>query len=389
MSRGVWNTLDRLACGQVPAAVLAEWRRLTDSDFHLLSGFLRVTQRVAGDYPCLGDPDCGCRHELAQCDDTRWVARCQCGVGGCAPAWLAPSDLIIHELDAAGFGGAVARALGFGPPDSAAVLYAAPKMWPVGTYAATRSAVYLGIFPSEAELFANVEGLMASRPEPFILLTPTTGLRSAAVDSFLARAHCGLVPLASCLAGDGRGILRVTSPIEPVLKRFAGEVAQARNMGPLLEGIHREIAALRDDPRGLPAPQPAIDQGEAQRIFAVLTKLRTETGVRKAPLHTVFEYMVMQGISGEETARKCKCAPSLISARVKTLKERFGMSVGQLHNYASAINEMKTAVKGDRRRGRKSGQAEDFERLELGAAENDEQEGDGDGAGGEKEEDAP
>jgi len=224
--------------------VLAEWRALADGELPMLDGFLHVTQRLAGDYPCLSERDCGCRHELDQCDDARWVARCQCGVGDCAPAWLTPSDLIIHELDAPGFGGAVARVLGFGPAENAAVLYAAPKMWHVGTYAATRSPVYLGIFPSEAELFANVEGLVSSRPEPFILLSPTASLRSAAVDSFLARVHCGFVPLSPCVGAGEGGKLRMVCPIEPVLKRFVAGLAQGDGLVKTVERIDRNMEAV-------------------------------------------------------------------------------------------------------------------------------------------------
>ena len=268
MSPGIWSTLDRLASGQRPAAVLAEWKCLANGEFAMLEGFLRATQRLAGDYPCLSEPDCGCRHELDPCDDTRWVARCQCGLGDCPPAWLTPSDLIIHELDAVGFGGKVARTLGFGPPESGAVLYAAPKVWQVGTYAATRSPVYLGIFPSEAELFANIEGLVSSRPEPFILLVPTAGLRSAAVDAYLGRVHCGFVPLAPCVQGDGRGGFQVGSPIEPVLKRFVADLAQARNMAPVLEGIFREVAAVRDDRRNLSAGNARLKQMHGEGMFA-------------------------------------------------------------------------------------------------------------------------
>ena len=85
------------------------------------------------------------------------------------------------------------------------------------------------------------------------------GQKTKVQGSFLARVHCGFVALAACLTGDGRGSLRVTSPIEPVLKRFAGDLAQARNMGPVLEGIHREIAALRDEAiKPTAAAQPPI-----------------------------------------------------------------------------------------------------------------------------------
>jgi hypothetical protein len=360
MSRGVWNTLDGLAGGQVPAAVLAEWRRLADGDFALLGGFLRITQRLAGDYPCRAEPDCGCRHELVQCDDTRWVARCQCGEGGCRPAWLAPNDLIIHELDAVRFGGAVAQALGFAPPENAALLYAAPKMWQVGTCAATRLAVYLGIFSSEAELFDNVEGLVASRPQPFFLLMPTAGLRSAAVDSYLGRVHCGVVALAPCLAGDGRGSWRVTSPIEPVLKRFARDLAQARDMGPVLEGIHREIAALRDEAiKPAAAAQPPISQGEAQRIFAVLQRLRSKRAGMMAPLYDVFVATVLEGRSQRAAAKSCDCSPALLSKRVGELEKEFELPLNQLQNYAKPLLEMETSVKGQRYARKKRGAPQD------------------------------
>ena len=145
---------------------------------------------------------------------------------------------------------------------------------------------------------------------------------------------------------------------------------------------HREVMdALREIRDALAAvrrsagQEEPINRKEAQRIFAVLAKLRTEAGARKAPLHTVFEYLVLQGLSGERTARKCRCAPSLISARVKTLQERFGLSVRQLQNYASALVEMETTVKGDRRHRRASGPPDDFDRPGGPQDDADRQEG--------------
>ena len=349
MSRGIWNTLDRLAGGPAPAAVRHEWQRLADGDFPWLGGFLRVTPRRAGDFPCLADADCGCRHELVQCDDTRWVARCQCETGGCPPAWLAPGDLVIHELDAAGFGRAAARALGFGPPDHPALLYAAPKLWHVGTFAPTSSAVYLGIFPSEPELFHNVAGLVAARPEPFLLLMPTAALRSAAVDSFLARLHCGVVALAPCLAADGRGSLRMTSPIEPVLKRFAEEMARGVDIVPILEGIHREFAALRDHAsKPAAAPQPPMSENEAQRIFVILQRLRSKRARMLAPPYDVFVATVIEGLSQRAAAKRCGCSPALLNNRVGELEKEFGLSLKELQNYAKPLLDLETSVKGQR-----------------------------------------
>ena len=145
---------------------------------------------------------------------------------------------------------------------------------------------------------------------------------------------------------------------------------------------HREVMeALKEIRDALEAvrrsagQEEPIKRSEAQRIFAVLAKLRTESGARKAPLHTVFEYLVLQGLSGEQTARKCRCAASLVSARAKTLQERFGLSVRQLQNYASALAEMETTVKGDRRHRRASGPPDDFDRPEGSQGDGDRQEG--------------
>ena len=154
------------------------------------------------------------------------------------------------------------------------------------------------------------------------------------------------------------------------------------------EELKAELWKVAEAIKHTASAQPPINQSEAQRIFAVLTKLRTETGVRKAPLHTVFEFMVMQGLSGEETARRCKCAPSLISARVRTLKERFGIPVSQLHRYASALNELETSVRGDKRRRKRSGLPDNFEGATLEEDGGDEPERGGDAGDPEEEDDA-
>jgi hypothetical protein len=151
----------------------------------------------------------------------------------------------------------------------------------------------------------------------------------------------------------------------------ADSATEHREVMEALKEIRDALEAVR---RSAGKEEP-INRSEAQRIFAVLAKLRTESGARKAPLHTVFEYLVLQGLSGEQTARKCRCAASLISARAKTLQERFGLSLRQLQNYASALAEMETTVKGDRRHRRASGPPDDFDRPGGPQGNADRQEG--------------
>jgi hypothetical protein len=92
----------------------------------------------------------------------------------------------------------------------------------------------------------------------------------------------------------------------------------------------------------------AVRETEAQRVFRVLTLLRTEPRKRKAPLHTVFEFAVLQGLAGKDVAKACGCAPSLVSRRMTTMEKRFGMSVKRLRNYVADIREIETTVKGER-----------------------------------------
>jgi hypothetical protein len=240
VSRGIWNTLELLADGHQSAAVLAEWRQLTGADFASLKSFLRPTQRLAENYPCLGDPDCGCRHEI---DTTELFSLCQCGIGGCEPVKLAPADLIIHELDAVRFGDMVARSLGFGGTENGHAAYAASKIWPAGTCTATRSPVLLAICPNESQLLDNLQVYASARTEPFILLAPTASLRSEAVNALLQRQRCAFIPLGQHLAADGKKF-RVTNSIRPILDRFAARLAEGSGLARTVEKIGRDIEAV-------------------------------------------------------------------------------------------------------------------------------------------------
>lgn len=92
----------------------------------------------------------------------------------------------------------------------------------------------------------------------------------------------------------------------------------------------------------------ALRETEAHRVFKLLGVLRTEPKLRKAPLHTVFDFLILGGLTGQQAAQRCNCAPSLITARIKTLEDRFKMTMERLRNYATDLREFDGAVKGDR-----------------------------------------
>lgn len=113
-----------------------------------------------------------------------------------------------------------------------------------------------------------------------------------------------------------------------------------------------------------------VNEEVAKQVFRLLMKMKSKAKQTKAPLHTVFELMVLKGKTGKETAAHCKCAPSLITARRKTIERKFGKSIETLRAYGSALIELERAVKGFRSRKKKEGAAPAVD-SDGGAAEDD------------------
>jgi hypothetical protein len=141
-----------------------------------------------------------------------------------------------------------------------------------------------------------------------------------------------------------------TSNIQPRTLNV-GERGKAE--GPARE--HREVMeALREIRDGLEAvrrsagQEEPINRSEAQRIFAVLQRLRSKRAGMMAPLYDVFVATVLEGRSQRAAAKSCDCSPALLSKRVGELEEEFELPLQQLQNYAKPLLEMETSVKGQR-----------------------------------------
>lgn len=263
---GLWRTLDRFA---VPATVMAEWRMVLDGDFADAEPFLRVTQELAEGYPCTHPSRCGCQHEVVVHAPDRIVAACRCEERECPSIPLEPTDLLIHGLNFKKLCGALARAFRFDPASASAEPFpAAPRAWPAGVFARTHSPVYFCAGPTNETLLLNIEGLITAQREPFILLVPTELHGSAAAQSLLQRQRCAFIPLARFLSFTGKGQFKAADSIQPVLDRFAAGLADAQTIKPVLENIHREIAAVRDDRRNLAAAKARLQQMHGEGLFA-------------------------------------------------------------------------------------------------------------------------
>ena len=243
MGCGIWKAIEVLADGHRPAAVLAEWQNLTGADYGTAGMFLRPTSRLADDYPCPKQPGCGLRRELVPMDGEKWMARCEREIGTCRGTMLAKQDVCIYELDAERFGGAVGNALGFEAAGRMDSVSTSPKIWPAGTHTETRSPVFLALCPNDGQLLLNLEGLISSCGEPFILLTPTSRVRSEAVGSLLQRERCALIPLAAYLAPDGARF-QTTAPVMPVLERFKAGLSIGKGLVRTVENINRNLEAV-------------------------------------------------------------------------------------------------------------------------------------------------
>jgi hypothetical protein len=125
------------------------------------------------------------------------------------------------------------------------------------------------------------------------------------------------------------------------------------------EELKAELWKVAEAMKHSAAAQPPIDQGEAERIFAVLQRLRSKRAGMMAPLYDVFVATVLEGRSQRAAAKSCDCSPALLSKRVGELEQEFGLPLKQLQNYAKPLLEMETSVKGQRYARKKHGAPQD------------------------------
>ena len=239
----LWTTLDAFTA---PAAVLTEWRLALGPEFDATRVYFRPTQQQARTFPCTHRPQCDCRHEVVETGDSGALrAVCHCDIGNCPSLTLQPRDILIHALDSRKFCRAIRAAFGFdAPPDERAILPGAPHAWPVGTYGATHSPVYLIIRPTEPEFLKEVEGLITGQADPFILLAPTECHLTPTVQTVLQRQKAIFIPLSLTLALAGPGRFQTTNPIQPILDRFAQGLAEGKGLVKTVEKFGRDMDAV-------------------------------------------------------------------------------------------------------------------------------------------------
>lgn len=247
-----------------------------DGEFEFGREFLKLTQEQSEFHPCKNRPSCGFPHRVVMHTPTRLVAVVEEDGAECLPFSVEPHDLLVYAVDKLKFCGAVARACKFeSAPDSGGGLPDALNIWRVGTYAHTRSPVYFCL-PDDFTL-VNIEGLINSQKEPFILLAVSQRSKSAAVQSLLQRQRCEFIPLANSLALDGKGKFKITNTFQPVLDRFTAGLADVPSVKPVLEGIHRAISADHEERRKLREAKARLEQMHGEGLFGFVKKIDRAT----------------------------------------------------------------------------------------------------------------
>jgi hypothetical protein len=340
----VWSVIE-----SSPAAGAAlGWHQWLGPDFGAAAAFcLRETTRQAERVPC--PRACGCGHRVvpvrngrAPIGDSqgkgRFIGVCDCEEPDCEDLHLGPADLVVWEVDLAKLGRAVARAFSLYARDGDCGV---PGVVEVGALGGTGLSVLLTVQPDAARMHRVVAELVAQQKGRFVLLAPTGLFLNARARSLLASVGAGFFDLASQVDVMASGLL--------VAREKAGALS----------------AALA------PKKGKELGSGEAARVFELMKLLEMEPTKHKAPLISVFRLLVLEGRTQRQAAARCKCVESLITARVATIEDRFKMSIERLRSYATALTELETAVKGDRRRKKSAGRPDDFDQPEPAGREDD------------------
>ncbi len=266
---GFWRAFDSLSTGK---ALLIVWRSLFGSDFRYLQPFLQPTPEHSFTYPCTAVPWCECDHEVSE--DMEWEQVGVCTCGDCEPIPLKRQDTIIHALNRRAFGEALRQALNFDPAAISTLSPQPSSPFEIGLHAPLHAPVHLYAPTSTPALLAAIHALLTDRPGPFLLLTPTPTFHTPETATVLNRATSAHVALSAIL--DPAALSIPPSTLNPqlsaVLASWAAAVA-ARPGPTILEGLHREIAAVRKDFVELRTAKQRLEKMQAEGMFAFTRKV--------------------------------------------------------------------------------------------------------------------
>lgn len=329
-----WRALEAI-CG---SAVKAEWTYKAGGKFGpLLETYLRpLKDERAKVHPCPCRPEC--YHRVIR-HPNRIVAVCEDREFACDDFELSDADLIPYELNWKMLGRAVASAFGCEHIDSQVGIQGVRQ---IAAFSGFAMPLFLTIHRQPETFREAIARLVAGMPKPFVVLAPSGQWMDANCHAMLGR-ECGFLDLESHITLTEDGKLRSN--------RLGGEL-----LSPFL-----------------PENVEPVRQSELKRITEILGKMGAKPSSKKADPVTVFNLVVIKGLSQREAAKKCRCAPSLIHLRVGEIERIFDFSLKELRSFATDLIELDSVVKGSM--GRKARSYRSVERHQFGEDECDDGEG--------------
>jgi hypothetical protein len=113
------------------------------------------------------------------------------------------------------------------------------------------------------------------------------------------------------------------------------------------------VAPANAGSRSLPPPSagPGPEtEGIAAKVFQLLGALNPDSGMRKAPLITVFLLRFRKNLSRSEIAHECKCGTSLVSLRLRAIQQKLPWRPQQLRELSAQVEAMQDALNDSRAR---------------------------------------
>jgi len=278
----------RIIEGKPKTAATLSWQRWLGEEFDAVASLcLRKTGRTVKSIPC--ENGCECSH-VVQRDGGAFVGKCRCEKK-CADIPLISEDIIVLELDLRSLGRAVAKAFDCDAMDADLRISSTRQVASFGG----ALPVVLTIQHDRTSFASAVAGLVAKLKEHFILLAPTNQFADANSLGMLKSAKVGFFDLASNLVLVTNGKLQAT--------KSAGELFSPY----------------------LPKTSEPESDDEALVYFARLKALESdESKGLKAPLMQVYELYCNKLKTRVEVAKACRCAPSLVSLRLKEIQNKLG-----------------------------------------------------------------
>ena len=154
--------------------ILEDWQSELGEDFFFATPFLQPTLAQARTYPCPRTTTHGCRRDIRERSSGNFVAFCSLPSKRCSTVSVEESQLVLHGLRTQVLCRRIASA--FELEENVAPEALDDRTWSIGVCtdpSGDRWPVYLAVPQSTDELRRFVVELLATKPRPFLLMTPT------------------------------------------------------------------------------------------------------------------------------------------------------------------------------------------------------------------------